>query len=60
MNETVETRIENGEKLSVWARLNVPSRPWSPAIAMRITSKVSGPRVAPMNKHSGQANRGFS
>jgi hypothetical protein len=44
-NETEETRRENGQRLSVWARLNVLRCPWSPANTRRIKTRARGPTM---------------
>src|ERR1039458_9296726 len=53
-NAAVETRIENGQRPPVWARLNVPEVPCSASSTTSISSKASGPRAAPMSTRIGQ------
>ena len=56
-NETVETRMENCQRASVWARLNELSLPCMAKITTKIKSKASGPKAAPMSTQSGHRTR---
>ena len=56
-NETVETRIENCQRASVWARLNSLSLPCMAKITTKIKSRASGPKAAPMSTQSGHRAR---